>query len=114
MAGVAHLARYAYSLIFGDWSTKLLVLASITNFLAFFGRDLFYRARYGHRKCEAIRGAAPRATSDTHCAVCWRDDKSDRTIGVPLLHEMLSTARLLQNHLREPRAREHRHLIQVV
>jgi len=76
------------------------VLASITNFLAFFGRDLFYRARYGHRKMQKQSAELRTRDKPTHiCAVCGVTDKERPHDGVPLLHEMLATARLLHEPL---------------
>ena len=40
---------YAYEVLFGSWSTRLLVLASISNFLLFFGNDIFWRMKTGKR-----------------------------------------------------------------
>ncbi|HZP88556.1 MAG TPA: hypothetical protein VFB54_17220 [Burkholderiales bacterium] len=74
-------AGYAYSLVFGDWNTRLLVLASITNFLVFFGRDLFYRARYGHRKMKKATAELRTRDKPTHaCTTCGVTDKTDRTM----------------------------------
>ena len=41
---------YAYQLLVGPWPTRLLVLASISNFLLFFGRDILWRMKTGNRK----------------------------------------------------------------
>lgn len=41
---------YAYQLLFGDWATRLLVLAATANYLLFFARDLLLTIRYGQRQ----------------------------------------------------------------
>jgi hypothetical protein len=41
---------YAYQLLAGPWPTRLLVLASISNFLLFFGKDILWRMKTGNRK----------------------------------------------------------------
>ena len=41
---------YAYQLLIGSWSTRFLVLASISNFLLFFGRDIYLRMKTGKRR----------------------------------------------------------------
>jgi hypothetical protein len=72
---------YGYGLVMGDWSTRLLILASITNFLVFFGKDLFYRARYGHRRMKTQASTIAARDKPTHvCAVCGITDKTDRTM----------------------------------
>ncbi len=40
---------YAYEVLFGSWSTRLLVIASISNFLLFFGSDIVWRMKTGKR-----------------------------------------------------------------
>src|SRR5512147_822148 len=41
---------YAYELLAGSWSIRLLVLASIANFFLFFGKDIFWRMKTGSRR----------------------------------------------------------------
>lgn len=70
---------YGYQVLFGGWSTRLLVLASICNFLLFFGRDLIRMAKSGQRRMSrqsqqpARRGDAP-FHSCTVCGITDRDD----------------------------------------
>lgn len=40
---------YAYEILFGTWSTRLLVLASISNFFLFFGNDILWKMKAGKR-----------------------------------------------------------------
>jgi ribosomal protein L37AE/L43A len=40
---------YAYEILVGSWSTRMLVLASICNFLLFFGNDIWWRIKTGRR-----------------------------------------------------------------
>ncbi len=72
---------YSFEFVTGDWSVRLLILAAIANFLMFFGKDLFYQARYGHRRMR--RGANTIANRDkpNHiCTVCGVTDKSHPTL----------------------------------
>ncbi len=70
---------YAYRVVFGDWDARLLVLASITNFLLFFGKDIFYLARHGHRRTKAqVRAIAERNKPRHVCTVCGITDLSHR------------------------------------
>jgi hypothetical protein len=40
---------YAFSILFGTWSTRLSVLASLSNFFLFFGSDILWRMKTGKR-----------------------------------------------------------------
>lgn len=70
---------YLYVLVFGaTWSARLLVLASVSNFLLFFGREMAMAVRAkSHslaRQAEQIR----RETEVVHrCVVCGVTDKDD-------------------------------------
>lgn len=68
---------YGYSLLAGDGDTRLLILAAVTNFLLFFGRDLYHRARYGVRRNRAQASAIAARNKAIHtCTVCGITDKS--------------------------------------
>jgi len=74
-------AGYAWGLITGDWMTRALIVASIGNFLAFFGGELYVSARYGHRKMKKQATAAVARDKPRHlCAVCGVTDLSDKTM----------------------------------
>jgi ribosomal protein L37AE/L43A len=73
-------AGYGYGLVVGGWPTRALILVAIANFLLFFGRDLFYKARYGHRRMTKQTTKLVTRDKPTHvCAVCGITDKSDKT-----------------------------------
>jgi hypothetical protein len=68
------------ALAVGDWPTRALVLASVANFLLFFGRDLLDAVRTGQRRM-ARRAAAfaeeGRKPDYYHkCRVCGATDRS--------------------------------------
>lgn len=68
---------YAYQIITGSWSTRLLVLASITNFLLFFGNDLLWRMKTGNRKMVFQSKQFTNTGEPFHkCAVCGITDQS--------------------------------------
>lgn len=72
---------YGYDFITGDTSMRLLILASITNFLLFFGRDLFYTIRHGHRRMKKQAGTiANRDKPMNVCTVCGISNTTDRTM----------------------------------
>ncbi|HEX9021524.1 MAG TPA: hypothetical protein VF903_09700 [Nitrospirota bacterium] len=68
---------YAYEALAGSWHTRLLVLASISNFLLFFGRDILWRIKTGNRKMAAqARRFAGKQDAFHRCAVCGITDVS--------------------------------------
>ncbi len=69
---------YFFGLVFGTWTTRLLVLASIGNFLLFFSKDIIFRLQRGWRSMglQASRiGVKPKAYFH-RCTVCGITDRS--------------------------------------
>lgn len=68
---------YGYLLLAGGWASRLLVLASVGNFLLFFARDILVNLRYGRRQA-LQRVAATRSTERPfhRCTVCGITDKT--------------------------------------
>ena len=68
---------YGVKLLFGTWLERVLVLAAVSNFLIFFGRDIWGRSRGAHRR---MAGAARRIQDPAKpfhcCAVCGKSEKS--------------------------------------
>lgn len=70
---------YGFAFVIGGWNTRLLILAAITNFLLFFGRDLMHQLSYGQRRIKQhAKTAADRDTPRHVCAVCGITDKTHR------------------------------------
>lgn len=71
---------YLLIMVFGQWGSRLLVLASIINFLIFFADDIVYRIKTGRRHMvgQASRFGASRKTEEPfhHCMVCGITDKT--------------------------------------
>ena len=70
-------AGYFFTVIFGGWSGRFMVLASILNFLVFFGADVVRKAKHGKR--QMARQATRCATKDKprHCCkVCGVTERS--------------------------------------
>lgn len=69
---------YAYQLLFGDWATRVMVLAATANFLIFFARDIATNARYGRKQLfKKAATMAPRRNDPVHrCSVCGITDKT--------------------------------------
>ena len=69
----------AFSVVLGDWGTRLLVVASVINFTLFFGADLYRQLRSGNRRRSWQVQQAPvsHAEQPLHrCTVCGIDDTS--------------------------------------
>jgi hypothetical protein len=69
---------YGYMLLFGGWPDRLLVLASIGNFLLFFARDIIITLKYGRRQiAKKTSQFARRDAGPFHrCTVCGITDKT--------------------------------------
>ena len=69
---------YFFALVFEGWTTRLLVLASICNFLLFFSRDIRDRVRTGRRSMarQAKWLAAQPKPYFHRCTVCGITDQS--------------------------------------
>lgn len=69
---------YFFAFAFGDWLTRALVIASVLNFLLFFGVDILQRMRHGHRRM--VRKMGTLATQDdaiNRCIICGATEKSN-------------------------------------
>jgi hypothetical protein len=62
---------YGYGLLTGDWVTRMLIIATVLNYLLFFGREHIREWRQGQRK-RTFQSQAKRATAAAKhvCAVC--------------------------------------------
>lgn len=68
---------YAYEIIVGTGQSRLLVLASISNFLLFFGRDIYWRMKTGKNRMAAqAREHSGKKEAFHTCAVCGITDLS--------------------------------------
>lgn len=72
-------AFYIFNFVMGDWANRLLILAAVSNFFLFFGKEMFYNARHGHRKVKQQANAIAERDKPRHiCTVCGVTDKSNR------------------------------------
>jgi hypothetical protein len=70
---------YGFMLIFGDWSIRLLVMASVSNFLLFFAADIVARLKTGRRRIayQAKQFGLQKEKPYFHrCVVCGITDRS--------------------------------------
>jgi hypothetical protein len=69
---------YGYQLFVGPWSTRLFVLASISNFLLFFGKDILWRMKTGNRRMVTkAKELSGKKEAFHRCAVCGITDLTD-------------------------------------
>jgi ribosomal protein L37AE/L43A len=72
---------YGWDFVFGTWPSRLLIIAALSNFFVFFGRSIYYNARYGHRQMRKQATAVVSRDKPRHiCAVCGITDKTHRTM----------------------------------
>ncbi len=69
---------YGSVIIFGSWPSRLLVAASIGNYLLFFARDIAMNFRHGRRQVtKKVLSASKRSEQPFHrCTVCGITDKT--------------------------------------
>jgi hypothetical protein len=69
---------YGYKFLFGGWPVRLMVLASIGNFLIFFARDIRWLMKSGRKRVvrQATRLSGRENEPFHRCTVCGITDKS--------------------------------------
>lgn len=68
---------YFYQFATGGWGTKLMILASLSNYLLFFGKDIYLSVKSGRRRMAVqAREIASRSQPFHTCAVCGITDRS--------------------------------------
>lgn len=68
---------YFIQVLFGSWATRLLILASISNFLLFFGRGILLQMKSAKWRMSAEAGRFSKTNEPFHkCKVCGKTDKT--------------------------------------
>jgi len=68
---------YAVVIIAGTWHIRLLALASISNFLLFFGQDIAWKIKNGNRRMlEQILHFSGKQKAFHKCTICGKTDVS--------------------------------------
>lgn len=68
---------YLFMAATGTGATRLMIVASVANYLLFFGKDIIRRAREGHRTMRRAATSDSKAEAPFHrCAVCGRTEVS--------------------------------------
>lgn len=72
---------FIWSFAIGPLATKLTVLASVANFLLFFGNDIYWRMRSGKRRMEVSFAQLKRDRKPIHrCEVCGLTERDDHSL----------------------------------
>ncbi len=68
---------YGYQFLTGSWQMRLMILASVSNFLLFFGKDILWRVKTGGRAMAAQARDLTKGKEPFHrCTVCGKTDVS--------------------------------------
>jgi hypothetical protein len=67
---------YVYEFLFGEWMTRAMIVASVANYLLFFGRDIWLGLKQGHRRMrfQARALQSPRIVHACHTCGITSDD----------------------------------------
>ncbi len=69
---------YGFAFLAGGWPEKLQVIASVANFLLFFGQDIYLKTkRGGQRVARRTQQVKQATTADNTCAICKISSLSD-------------------------------------
>src|SRR5487761_1137853 len=68
---------YFLSFTFGDWMAKAMVLAAVSNFLLFFGKDIFGKVVGGRRRmARSARNLVKPDKPFHNCAICGANERT--------------------------------------
>jgi hypothetical protein len=94
---------YGIILLVGDWMSRLMVLASVCNFLVFFAQDLLERVRTGRRRMaiQAAQLAAREPAYYHRCTVCGITDRTNPTMEFRYCSKCAGNHGYCADHLRD-------------
>ena len=93
---------YLWMMAVGDWMIRLLVLASVCNFLLFFWPDILSRLKTGRRRLARHAEKAHQANAPRHtCAVCGVTNLSDPKMSFRYCSKCTGALCYCENHLRD-------------
>jgi len=92
---------YFIQIAFGNWTTRLLILASLCNYLLFFGRDITLRIRSHRWRMERTAREFARQNDPIHrCVLCGITDKDDPDMTFRYCTKCEDTPCYCQNHIK--------------
>lgn len=95
---------YGYSLVVGNWGTRIAIIVSLLNFILFFSsivRAKGYSPKQMHRKMSYKKSVkqAKQASSHHKCAVCGRTEADDDTLEFRYCSRCNGNYEYCQDHL---------------
>lgn len=101
---------YGIVMIVGDWLMRALVLASVCNFLLFFGKEIVARVRGARRRmaAQAARLAVRQPAYFHCCTICGITDRTHPKMEFRYCSKCVGTYAYCEEHLRD-----HEHLTDV-
>ncbi|MBL8818757.1 MAG: hypothetical protein JNL58_22200 [Planctomyces sp.] len=93
---------FGLTFIFGEWSARLGVAASVLNFFCFFGSDVWYRMRSGQRHMtNQVKRFTEKPPAFLHkCTVCGITDKTHPQMDFRYCSRCATDACYCSEHLR--------------
>jgi hypothetical protein len=92
---------YGVMMLSPGWTTRLLILASICNYLVFFGRDILLRIRAGRWRMERKAREFSRQNDPIHrCSICGITDKDNPEMTFRYCTKCEGTPCYCQDHIR--------------
>lgn len=93
---------YCWALLTGNVVNDLAVLAAMSNYLLFFGRDIVSRMRSGHRRMQTTARQVTASAQPFHCCrVCGVTDKSDPQMEFRYCSKCAGTCCYCREHLHQ-------------
>ena len=67
---------YLWTFIIGNFGSKLLIIASVLNFIIYFGKDIYYKVRYQSKSItKTVKKGLIKAEPTHKCVICSKNDK---------------------------------------
>jgi len=91
---------YAFTFITGDWMTRFLVFASVSNFFLFFGKDILGRMRKSQREMSKDVKQIKSKIQPFHvCQVCKKTERTDREEDFRVCPDCVGGEEYCQEHI---------------
>ena len=93
---------YGFTLLFGEWLSRFLVLASVANYLLFFGKDIIDRVKVGRRRMavQAARLKVKEPPYNHRCTICGITDKTNPSMDFRYCSKCAGARGFCTEHLR--------------
>ncbi len=92
---------YGLTILRGGWDMRLMATAAVVNFLVFFSRDIFTRARQGHRSMAWQAKAAKVSRQPRNvCRVCGKSSATDPQMSFRYCSKCAGSCCYCEEHLK--------------